>query len=397
MVGGTHEHPAVVLGLNPTGLGLVRSLAPHCSNLIALESDRAEPGTRTQLCEVKMISDMLDSDRLLDELVALSRRFCERPVLLLSTDQQVLWAAKERSKLETYCRLLLPPAPVCEALMFKDSLLALAAREGWPVPAGAFLPVDGLAAAIEKAGLQYPVILKPTLKTAAWQEAALNKAYIVRDADEAHAMAARARGVVTDLLAQEYLEGDDGQVFFCLYLAAPGMEPLTFCGRKLLQWPPLRGSTAACEPVAAPDLELVTRSLFGKLGVEGFASLEVKYGGDGKFKIIEPTIGRVDLQSQVATLNGMNMPLVAYLASLGRLEEAQAFAHPSRDDVAWLYESSLLSLLRTGALRLETLFDLVRREKGYAFASWSDPRVLMALTGQLMKMAAHKARLLAPI
>ena len=59
----------------------------------------------------------------------------------------------------------------------------------------------------------------------------------------------RIVGVITvdDVLVQEYLEGGDGQIYFCLYLAAPGLSPpVTFVGRKILQWPPLRGSTAAC-------------------------------------------------------------------------------------------------------------------------------------------------------
>jgi hypothetical protein len=32
----------------------------------------------------------------------------------------------------------------------------------------------------------------------------------------------------------------------------------------------------------------------------------------GRFLMVEPTIGRTDHQSEVATLNGVNLPLVAY-------------------------------------------------------------------------------------
>jgi D-aspartate ligase len=388
-----YEVPAVVVGINPTALGIVRSLHPHCRTIIALESNRDEPGTRTRLARVHLVDDLSDHETLMAELVDLARTFNERPVLFLSSDEHVVWAVRNREALAEHFRLLLPARDVCETLMWKDRFSELAVREGFPMPRSAFLPTEALAAHIAVSGLRYPVILKPANKSGAWEQEKLDKAYIVRTAEEASAVAVRASKVVSAVLAQEYLEGEDGQVYFCLYLAAPGLaQPLTFCGRKLMQWPPLRGSTAACEPAEAPGLEDFTRTLFGGLAVEGFASLEVKYDQTGKFKIIEPTIGRVDLQSYVATLNGMNMPLTAYLAAVGRHEEAQAFGLRTRADVVWVYQASMWSLVRTKAVDGQSLLGLARRPKGYALASWSDPAVLGAFAGGVLERAARKAR-----
>jgi predicted ATP-grasp superfamily ATP-dependent carboligase len=390
-----YDVPAVVVGINPTALGIVRSLTPHCRSIIAIESNRAEPGTRTRLARVHLIDDLSDHETLMAELVDLARSFNERPVLFLSSDEHVVWAVRNREALVAHFRLILPSREVCETLMFKDRFSELATREGLPMPRSAFLPTQGLAAHIAVSGLRYPVILKPANKVGAWEHQGLDKAYIVRSASEAAEVAEKASRAVPAVLAQEYLEGGDGQVYFCLYLAGPGLgEPLLFCGRKLLQWPPLRGSTAACEPAEAPGLEAFTAKLFGGLGVEGFASLEVKYDSAGAFKIIEPTIGRVDLQSYVATLNGMNMPLAAYLTAQGRHEEARAFGQRTRADVVWVYEASLWSLFRTHAVDGASLLGLARRPKGYALASWSDPGVLGAFAGAVLERAARKARAL---
>jgi predicted ATP-grasp superfamily ATP-dependent carboligase len=390
-----YEVPAVVVGINPTALGIVRSLHPYCRSIIAVESNREEPGSHTRLAHVHLIEDLSDHETLMSELVDLARTFHERPVLFLSADEHVVWAVRNREALLPHFRLILPSREVCETLMFKDQFSELATREHFPMPRSAFLPTDGLSGHIAVSGLRYPVIVKPANKAGAWETEGLEKAYIVRDPEEASAVAARAVRVVPAVLAQEYLEGEDGQVYFCLYLAAAGLgEPLLFCGRKLLQWPPLRGSTAACEPAEAPGLESFTAKLFGNLGVEGFASLEVKYDNQGTFKIIEPTIGRVDLQSYVATLNGMNMPLVGYLAAQGRFDEARAFAQRIRSDVVWLYEASMWSLLRSKALDAPALIGLARRPKGYALASWSDPAVLGAFAGGVLERAARKARAL---
>jgi predicted ATP-grasp superfamily ATP-dependent carboligase len=388
-----YDVAAVVVGINPTGLGLVRSLHPHCSNVIALESNRDEPGTHTRQARVHLIDDLSDHETLMAELVDLARTFNERPVLFLSSDEHVLWAVRNQEALAHHFRLLLPSREVCETLMYKDRFSELAARARYPMPRSAFLPTDRLSGHIAVSGLRYPIILKPANKAGAWEHQGLDKAYIVSSPQEAAQVGERAGRAVPSVMAQEYLEGEDGQVYFCLYLAAPGLgEPVLFTGRKLLQWPPLRGSTAACEPAEAPGLESLTRKLFDGLGVEGFASLEVKYDNTGAFKIIEPTIGRVDLQSQVATLNGMNMPLCGYLAALGRFEEARAFARQVRSDVVWVYEASMWSLLRTHALGGTSLLGLARRPKGYALASWSDPRVLGAFAGGVIERAARKAR-----
>jgi D-aspartate ligase len=390
-----YDVPAVVVGMNPTALGIVRSLDPHCSSITAIESNRDEPGTRTRLARVHLIDDLSDHETLMAELVDVARTFEERPVLFLSSDEHVVWAVRNREALAAHFRLILPTREVCDTLMWKDRFSELAARENLPMPRSAFLPLEGLSGHIAVSGLHYPVIIKPANKAGAWEQAGLDKAYIVRSSAEANAVAAKAGRAASAVLAQEYLEGEDGQVYFCLYFAAPGLgEPLTFCGRKLLQWPPLRGSTAVCEPAEAPGLEALTRKLFGGLGVEGFASLEVKYDQNGSFKIIEPTIGRVDLQSYVATLNGMNMPLVAYLAAQGRIDEARAFGQRIRSDVVWVYEASMWCLWRTHALAGSSLLGLARRPKGYALASWSDPAVLGAFAGGMIERAARKARAL---
>jgi D-aspartate ligase len=50
----------------------------------------------------------------------------------------------------------------------------------------------------------------------------------------------------------------------------------------------------------------------------GFGGVEYKRNArDGRFLIIEPTVGRTDWQEEVATLAGVNIPLAAYRNELG--------------------------------------------------------------------------------
>ena len=39
---------------------------------------------------------------------------------------------------------------------------------------------------------------------------------------------------------------------------------------------------------------------------------------NGRWQMVEPTVGRSDMQIEVATLNGINLPLAAYLWQIGQ-------------------------------------------------------------------------------
>ena len=178
-----YETPVVIIGLNATALGVIRSLAPHCKDITAFESDRTEPGIHTRLCELVYAPDLADCGALLEQLVAVARTKGERPVLFLTADAHVTWAAgPARETLERHFRMFLPPDAVCRDLMFKDRFLDLANRKGYPIPTSAFVSVQDLPDRIAEARLAYPVILKPATKAGAWQGSGMAKAYIVRGA-----------------------------------------------------------------------------------------------------------------------------------------------------------------------------------------------------------------------
>src|SRR4051794_18209866 len=124
-----YEVPVVVVGLNATALGMVRSLAPLCSTIIGLESNREEPGTKTRLARVRMVDDLSDHDALHRALISITDECAERPVLFLSSDEHVTWAARNRARLDQHYRFVLPSQEICETLMFKDRFLELAARD----------------------------------------------------------------------------------------------------------------------------------------------------------------------------------------------------------------------------------------------------------------------------
>jgi D-aspartate ligase len=198
-------------------------------------------------------------------------------------------------------------------MLDKKGFQARAEALGFAVPKSRFLIRGGDDSVFDS--LRFPCVLKPTTKDEAYGKQ-FAKAYRVERRDDAIALWRKMQIVIERAVIQEWIEGDDSDVYFCLQYRPPSGAPATsFCGRKTLQWPPLVGGTATCIPAPeeAAQLTAVTSDFFKKVGFVGLCSMEYKLDRvTGIFTMIEPTAGRTDYQEEIATLNGVNIPLAAY-------------------------------------------------------------------------------------
>jgi len=146
------------------------------------------------------------------------------------------------------------------------------------------------------------------------------KAYRVESMEEAAGLLRRILVVMQDVVVQEWIEGPDSNIYFCLqYLDGQGQVAASFTGRKIRSWPPQVGGTASCTaaPEAHHELSQLTARFFRDADVVGMAGMEYKRDARAhEFRMVEPTIGRTDYQEEVATLNGVNLPYAAYCSEL---------------------------------------------------------------------------------
>lgn len=323
---GAQSPAAVVLGLGLNGLGIVRSLAKATFPLAihAFDSDLGQPGAYTRYA-TKHPSPPLDSPGLIETLVAFGRQQATPPVLFITQEKTADLVSAHRDALEPYFRLLLPPHDVLTRLMNKTTFHACAHAAGFPVPHTVTLHApDDLEQARD---MPLPCILKPAQRDAAY-ERQFKKAYKVATFAELARLTTTILPVTSPLIVQEWIEGDDAAIFFCLqFRSAENVALAHFTGRKIRSWPPAVGGTASC--TAAPDADPVLRPLtdrfFAATGAVGFVSMEYKLDArSGGFLMVEPTVGRSDHQEEVATLNGVNIPLAAYAHLTGRDPPATA-------------------------------------------------------------------------
>lgn len=268
----------------------------------------------------------LEGEALIDTLIRLGSQLDCRPVLILTGEESVLPVSASRQRLEPLYRIDLPPAAIVETLSDKARFHALAERDGFAVPRSRAIGRERELDRIDE--LEPPLVLKPTDKTLVLA-GAVERAVRADTRGQARAAASRMLTRAPALIVQEWVEGPDTEILFSLFICnREAILTGVFPGRKLVCSPPAVGSTAVCvaAPEVAEELHLHTRQFVERVGYRGLGGLEFKRDSrSGRLLIIEPTVGRTDWQEEIATLCGLNLPLLAYQAAL------EAAPPPPRD------------------------------------------------------------------
>ncbi|HEX5352517.1 MAG TPA: FAD-dependent oxidoreductase [Rhodanobacteraceae bacterium] len=313
------DTPAVVLGAGLNGLGVARSLARARIPVWLLDSDERRAEMHTRAAKPLKIG-ALHGDALVEELVCLgTTRFAGvRPILLLTQEESVKTVSQHRERLLAHYRFSLPSTEIVEALQHKHGFQRLAEQHNAPIPA--LVHVQSPADLFALESLRYPVVIKPGERHAEYGRQ-FKKAYCVENAAEANELVRRILPVMSDVVAQEWIEGPDSNIYFCLQcLDRQRRVVVSFTGRKVRSWPPHVGGTASCMPAPEAHAKLsdLTTRFFQSVDMVGMAGMEYKRDSrSGEFRMVEPTIGRTDYQAEIATLNGVNLPYAAYCTELG--------------------------------------------------------------------------------
>ena len=93
------------------------------------------------------------------------------------------------------------------------------------------------------------------------------KAYRIETQADARSLCERVLDKVGEVIVQEWIEGSNDSIYFCLCYMGPG-DSVAFTGRKGRSWPPQIGLTASCwaAPEVAKELEDLTIRFFRSIG-----------------------------------------------------------------------------------------------------------------------------------
>jgi predicted ATP-grasp superfamily ATP-dependent carboligase/O-antigen/teichoic acid export membrane protein len=334
--------PAVVIGADLGALGVCRSLAQGGVPVYVVGEKRSAPSLWSRHAR-SVLAKTLHDRPLIETLRRLHDRLGGQPFLVITDELAMLIISEHRAELEGLYRLSLPDHDTVLMLHDKARFHESAKRNGWPVPNGTV--IRDASAVADVRSLRLPVIIKPADKRH-FHEGNAPRLVVAATHEEAVSTCRCLLDRTGAVLAQETIEGPDDNIYFCLfYRSRNGATLGMFTGRKLASTPPGMGSTAFCTAAVNQELERTNEDFLDQVNYFGFGGVEYKRDArDGRFAIIEPTVGRIDWQEEVATLAGVNIPLAAYCHECG-------FPSPParRVDGRVVWQASFIERIRFGA------------------------------------------------
>lgn len=260
-------------------------------------------------------------------------------------------------------------------LMDKVSFYTYAGEANLPIPK-TFLLKNRIDLEQAAQQLTFPCIMKPPMKTPTWEKNTKAKVYKVNSTDEALALYDRCSSWADVLMIQEWIEGNDANLYSCnCYFNAESKPLVTFIARKIRQWPPRTGTSCLGEECRNDFVLEESLRLFSSVHYRGLGYVEMKRDErTGKHFIIEPNIGRPTGRSAIAEAGGVELLYTKYCDATGL--PLPANREQKYEGVKWIYlrrdlQSALYYIWR-GELTLKEWWRSVRGRKGYAVFSWAD-------------------------
>jgi len=345
--------------------------------ITAIDTDLSQPSAHTKYATKIKCDDLVDDNKFISALVNIAKQFKEKPVLFLTNDKYVLSVSRNRALLSQHYMFNLPEEEVIETLTDKAKFSLFAQEHNLPIPL-TYIINNAEEASPIAAILQYPCVIKPIYKTSCWTSYyKANKAFKVYSEYELLKKVHETYLVMNiPVIIQEWIEGDESEIYFTLlYYDLEANLRSSFTGRKLLQWLPEVGNTCIAESVNNEKILEESRVLFDKIKFRGFASLEYKKDViTNTFKIIEPTVGRINLQSSIAMGQNINMPL-QYYCDLAKIEYPQC--QINKQQIFWIREQSLVCLAREPKrlmkLPMKIWIKILLGKKVFTLFSFRDP------------------------
>lgn len=367
----------VIVGLDHAiGLQSARIFARRNIPVIGIARNKKHFCCKTNVCEQILFADTY-SDALIDCLISLGKSSGQKYVLILCRDPSVEVVSRYRTELEPYYHFLLPEQVVVDILLDKVGFARMAMSEGFKIPK-TYILQNSREAEQASVELTYPCVMKPNLKTDAWEKATDKKVFKLDSKEELLEAYEQFKSVTDALIVQEWVEGEDTNLYSCNCYFNRQSEPLVaFVARKLRQWPPHTGQTSLGEECQDDVVRDESVRFFKQVGFKGLGYLEVKKDArSGEYLFIEPNIGRPTGRSALAEACGVELLYSMYCDLVGLpLPEVSQQSHSG---MKWIHlVTDLLSafqLWRNGELTMVEWLKSIRGKKFFAIWSLADPK-----------------------
>lgn len=305
-----NNHIALVIGLCSHGLAMTRALTKCGVEVHALEANIDLPGALTSSAKVHKV-ESIKQESIIDDLISFREKFSvdTKIVLLPTNDNNVKIIAANIALLSPHYIISWDHcADTVAALLLKSNIEQRCEQADLLYPKSMVMSdtndVDKATALFE-----FPVIIKPVNPQSSF------KALRCDTPEQLHQLVEQYKQDLP-ILVQHWISGGDTDLFFCALYLDKGKVVTHYLGNKLASFPPAMGQTTVAVSCNETDLIELTERFFDGLEMSGPVSVEFKKDQQGRYWIIEPTIGRTDFWVGLCIRSGCNLPYIEYQTCL---------------------------------------------------------------------------------
>jgi D-aspartate ligase len=318
----TKELPyAVVMGLSPTGLHVIRELGREGVPVIGVASE-SQPAAFSCYLSGRIIEP--DAERRITRLCEMFPMKDEvqpgcKPVLIPTSDQDVELIIQNHLRLSRHFSFqAVYSNGLASEIMDKESFYRLCEFYGVSYPKlwkGTAEEIRSL-----RDDLVYPCIVKPSLIHEIKSLMKGKKVWLIKDQADLDAIIDSIPDKNAVLLAQEIVPGPESEIgLYCAYSEGDKGVSQSFTARKLRQYPPGFGSASLVQSSDEFECKRITEGFLSSIGYHGIAASELKRDPKtGQWKMIEINV-RPSLWFSISSSSGKRPVFQAY-CSLANLE-----------------------------------------------------------------------------
>ncbi len=292
---------------------MARALASAGIEVHAFEANSKLPGSATNIAKVHFIRN-IKSDSLVDDLIRFRAAFeHSREIVLFPTnDNNVKIIAQHITQLSPHFLLSWwGCADQVLSLLLKSNIETRCKEVGLNYPQSFVVRETSDVAQVGQK-FEFPIIAKPVNPQSGF------KAIKCKDINELSQLLETYQADLP-IIVQHWISGTDEDLYFGALYLADGDVQTEFVGKKLESFPPAMGQTTVAVTTNNDTVMAITKSFFDGLNMSGPVSLELKKDRQGRYWVIEPTVGRTDFWVGLCIASGCNLLLAEYQHATGQV------------------------------------------------------------------------------
>jgi D-aspartate ligase len=380
--------PVVVVNCKLGALAIMRSLGRLGVPVYGVDEDPRSPAMLSRYCRGRFLFglDACGPAEFLERLLEVGQRVGTHAILIPTSDETAQFVVDHAEALGE--RFIFPrnvPEMIAR-LVSKKGMYEMALQYGVPTPVTLFPQrLEDVTALLPK--LTFPVMLKGIYGNRL-QSRSRRKMVIVSSPKELlEHYVAMEDPRMPNLMLQEYIPGDDDQIFiFNGYFDQASRCLAGFTGHKIRQFPVHVGCASLGVCRWNEEVARTTIRFMQAIGYRGVLDIGYRYDArDGLYKVLDanPRVGQAF--RLFVSENDMDVVRSLYLDLTGQ----EQFPITPREGRRWLIEDfdliSSFHYFQEGTLSVSGWVRSFKGVEEAAWFSWSDPRPFVNMVGDLLK------------